>query len=80
MGEFQSGAFKLAIKEKVPALPVMIAGTREAIPKGSWRFTTKISCVIAVLPAIETKDMVPGDFVRLRDTARQELSSFNQNV
>lgn len=74
IGEFQNGAFKLAIKESVPILPILIQGTRDAIPKGSWRFTTKTSCFIKVLPAIETGAYLPGDYNRLRDLARSQLS------
>jgi len=73
MGEFQNGAFKLAIKEKVPILPVLIRGTRDAIPKGSWRFTTKISCLIKVLPAIDTSTYSPADYSRLSNLARAQL-------
>jgi 1-acyl-sn-glycerol-3-phosphate acyltransferase len=65
--DFQNGAFKLAIKEKKPVLPVSIIGTRDAIPKGSWVFNTKVSCKLTVLPAIETKDLPIGDFAVLRD-------------
>jgi len=75
MGEFQNGAFKLAIKEKVPILPILIQGTRDAIPKGSWRFTAKTSCLIKVLPAIDTSPYLSADYSRLRDLTRQQLSS-----
>ncbi len=74
MGAFQNGAFKLAIKEKVPILPVVIEGTKNAIPKGSWRFTTKISCFIRVLAPIDTSGFLPQDFRRLRDLTRAQLS------
>lgn len=74
IGEFQNGAFKLAIKEKVPILPVMLEGTKDAIPKGSWKFTTKISCIVKVLPAIETTGFHAQDFVRLRELTRAKLS------
>ena len=74
MGAFQNGAFKLAIKEKVPILPIMIEGTKNAIPKGSWRFTTKISCVIKVLPSIDTSSFLMHDFARLRELTREQLS------
>jgi 1-acyl-sn-glycerol-3-phosphate acyltransferase len=75
VGEFQNGAFKLAIKEKVPILPILIEGTRDAIPKGSWRFTTKISCLIKVLPPVDTASFLPGDYGRLRDLVRTQLSN-----
>lgn len=75
MGLFQNGAFKLAIKEGVPVLPVKIEGAKDAIPKGSWRFTTKISCFIKVLPPIDTSGFLPRDFARLRDLSWEKLSN-----
>ncbi len=77
IGEFQNGAFKLAIKEKVPILPILIEGTKNAIPKGSWRFTTKISCAIKVFPPIETRGLLSGDFIRLRELIKAQLSCCN---
>ncbi len=74
MDVFQNGAFKLAIKEKVPVLPIAIEGTKDAIPKRSWRFTTKVSCVIRVLAPIDTSGFLPQDFARLRELARARLS------
>ncbi len=73
IGEFQNGAFKLAIKEKKPILPVCIKGTQEAIPKGSWIFNTKLDGVVIVLPAIATDGYGPGDFALLRDTVRSKI-------
>ena len=75
IGAFQNGAFKLAIKEKVPILPIVIQGTKNAIPKGSWLFTTKISCVIRVLAPIDTSGLLAHDFVRLRELTRAQLYS-----
>jgi 1-acyl-sn-glycerol-3-phosphate acyltransferase len=75
MNEFQNGAFKLAIKEKKPVLPISIRGTREAIPKGDWVFKAKVRGVIKVLPPIETKDFSPGDFGKLRDLVYNKLKT-----
>lgn len=69
MQEFQNGAFKLAIKEKRPVLPIAVRGTGDAIPKGTWLFTPQTHCSITVLPPIPTADLGPGDFGRLRDLA-----------
>lgn len=74
IGEFQNGAFKLAIKEKVPILPVLIKGTKNAIPKGSWRFTTKTTCLIKVFPPIETSGLLSSDYIRLRELTKAQLS------
>ncbi|MBU4590654.1 MAG: 1-acyl-sn-glycerol-3-phosphate acyltransferase, partial [Candidatus Omnitrophica bacterium] len=68
MNEFQNGAFKLAIQEKKPILPIVIDGTRDAIPKGSWIFKTKVKGKLTVLPPVETQDLQISDFVLLKDT------------
>ncbi|MDD5155151.1 MAG: lysophospholipid acyltransferase family protein [Candidatus Omnitrophica bacterium] len=73
MGDFRNGAFKLAIKERVPILPVLFEGTGTAIPRGSWIFTTRTCAKLHILPAIETTDYQPADFVKLRDLARSVL-------
>ncbi len=75
IGEFQSGAFKLAIQQKRPILPVVIDGTKDALPKGSWFFKTKVNGTITVLPAIETKNLKPGDFALLRDRVHANLEN-----
>jgi len=73
MGEFKNGAFKLAIKEKRPILPVFIGGTREAIPKGGFLFKTKVQGRLVVLPPIETTGMEIADYATLRDNVRDAL-------
>ncbi len=74
MNVFQNGAFKLAIKEKRPILPIRIQGTRDAIPKGSWVFNAKVLATITVLPAVETGSLDPADFASLRDTVFERIS------
>jgi len=75
MNDFQNGAFKLAIKEKKPVLPICIDGTRDAIPKGSWIFRSNVSVKLTVLPAIETKDLNPADFAILRDMVFSKIAA-----
>ncbi|HQP92225.1 MAG TPA: lysophospholipid acyltransferase family protein [Candidatus Omnitrophota bacterium] len=67
MGVFQNGAFKLAIQENVPILPIILCGTGTAIPKGSWIFNVRTLAKLKILPAIETTGYRPADFVKLRD-------------
>lgn len=77
MGEFQNGAFKLAIREKKPILPIFIGGTREAIPKGGWIFKTKVDGALVVLSPINTSGYQVADYAALRDLVRakfQELA------
>lgn len=75
MNEFQNGAFKLAIKEKKPILPIRLTGTRDAIPKGGRQFATKIYCTLTVLPPIDTSTSGPGDFERLKNEVRSKLEA-----
>lgn len=75
MGDFQNGAFKLAIKEKVPILPISIEGTGDIIPKGTWLFTSKAAGKLKVLPAIDTAGFESADFGRLRDITRAALEA-----
>ncbi len=73
MNEFQNGAFKLAIQEKKPILPIVIDGTREAIPRGSWLFKTKVNGKLTVLPLVETKDLRPDDLAFLKETVYRKM-------
>jgi 1-acyl-sn-glycerol-3-phosphate acyltransferase len=73
MNEFQNGAFKLAIREGKPMLPVFIGGTRDAIPKGGWIFKAKIFVRLVVLPPIDTSTYKAADYASLRDLVRDKL-------
>lgn len=75
MNEFQNGAFKLAIREKKPVLPVFLGGAREAIPKGGWIFKTKVAGRLIVLPPIDTSKYGNADFASLRDLVRGQLQN-----
>lgn len=73
MGEFQNGAFKFAIKEKKPILPICLKGTHAVIPKGSWILRTKVAAKVIVLESIATDGYGPGDFALLRDTVHLKI-------
>jgi 1-acyl-sn-glycerol-3-phosphate acyltransferase len=75
MNVFQNGAFKLAIKERKPILPICIKGTRDAIPKGSWIFKSKVNASLTILPAVETTSFAPQDFAKLRDKVFEQITS-----
>lgn len=75
MRDFQNGAFKLAIKEKKPVLPILIRGTRTAIPKGSWIFKSRVDAKIKILKPMPTENLQAGDFTDLRNRVQDCLSA-----
>lgn len=80
IGEFQNGAFKLAIKEGKAVLPILIGGTREAIPKGGFIFNTKVVGKLEVLPPVDTLNLKIADYAGLRDLVRGQLQSAARGV
>jgi 1-acyl-sn-glycerol-3-phosphate acyltransferase len=73
VGRFNDGAFHLAIKEKVPVLPLAVEGSRACIPKRSLLFGKDADMFLRVLPPIETSGMTLEDTSRLRDSARSQI-------
>lgn len=73
MSDFLNGAFKLAIKEKKDMLPIVISGARDAIPKGSWIFKSKVECVVDVLEPVDISPFAPGDFEKLKELVRGRM-------
>lgn len=79
IAKFQNGAFKLALQEKRPILPIVIKGTSEAIPKGSWIFKTKVFGELTVLAPIATENLQPQDSLFLKDTVHKKMESLIVN-
>jgi len=77
INEFQNGAFKLAIKEGRPLLPIFIGGTREAIPKGGWIFKTQVFGKLVVLSPIDTTKYKAADYAVLRDLVRGRFQALS---
>jgi 1-acyl-sn-glycerol-3-phosphate acyltransferase len=68
--QFTDGAFHLAIKAKVPILPLVIEGSRDCIPKNSWKFGKPSHIFLKVLPPVDTSSMTIQDVSTLRDNIR----------
>ena len=57
---FSDGAFRLAIEENVPVLPIAIDGTHEALPKHSiWFNPTPETIRVQVLDPVDTSGYTP---------------------
>ena len=70
---FATGAFRLAIDENLPILPLAIDGTRDALPKHGWKFGNAITARLRVLPPIPTDGLGPDDADALSDRVRQAI-------
>jgi 1-acyl-sn-glycerol-3-phosphate acyltransferase len=76
---FKDGAFQVAVETGTPILPIVVAGTRHAMAKGSFEFRpARAAC--RVLDPIETAHLTRADVPALRervraiiDDARREL-------
>ncbi|MCX6143545.1 MAG: lysophospholipid acyltransferase family protein, partial [Ignavibacteriales bacterium] len=67
---FTDGAFHLAIRAKVPVLPLAVDGSRNCIPKNSWKFGEPSDIHLKVLPPIDTSSMTLDNVAALRDKVR----------
>jgi 1-acyl-sn-glycerol-3-phosphate acyltransferase len=67
---FKDGAFRLAIDAGVPILPLVVRGTRTALPKHGWRFA-RSDAEVRVLPPVDTTGLRPEDVPALRDRVRE---------
>lgn len=67
---FNDGAFQLAIRNQVPIIPLVLEGSRDCLPKKSWRFGKSREIFLKILPPVPTEGMTPGDAEGLRDTIR----------
>lgn len=66
---FKDGAFRLAIEQGVPVLPIAVAGTRHAMAKGSFQFRRAVACC-RVLPPVDTAGLTIDDVAVLRERVR----------
>lgn len=71
---FKKGAFRLAIEQQLPLLPVTLRGTREILPAKTIRLFPGRAAML-IHPAIETQGMELGQLDELLDLTRQTIAS-----
>ncbi len=69
---FQDGAFRLAVDLGLPILPMAVAGTRHAMPKGSLLFN-RARAEVRVLEPVPTEGLTAADVPELRDRVRARI-------
>jgi 1-acyl-sn-glycerol-3-phosphate acyltransferase len=70
---FTDGAFHLAIRSGKPILPLAIEGSRDCIPKNSWKFGKPSDIFLKVLPVVDTSSLTIDDVSSLRDRVRTSI-------
>jgi 1-acyl-sn-glycerol-3-phosphate acyltransferase len=76
---FKDGAFRLAIETGADVLPIAVSGTRQALPKHSWRFATSRALVTVGTP-ISTRGMTLADVGRLKQLALEQILSLRASL
>ncbi|CAN5785953.1 lysophospholipid acyltransferase family protein [soil metagenome] len=71
---FKDGAFRLAIETETPILPLVVAGTRHCMQKGSGMFN-RANAEVRALEPIPTTGLTPDDVPQLRDRVRDLIAS-----
>lgn len=71
---FRDGAFRIAVELGLPVLPIAVAGTRNAMAKGSFRFN-RARAEARVLEPIETAHLTRDDVPALRDEVRNRIAA-----
>lgn len=71
---FADGAFRLAIREGVPVLPIAIDGTQEALPKHSIWFEPNPETIrVRVLPPVDTSGYEADESRHLQQEVRARI-------
>lgn len=80
---FKDGAFRLAIEQGVPILPLAVHGAAPALRKHDWRFG-RSTAEVRVLEPVETDGMTVDDVDELKATVRAriltELASMGRDL
>lgn len=71
---FKKGAFRLAIEQGLPVLPVTLAGTRDVLPARTLRLFPG-RCAMHIHPPIATAGLTPDDLETLIARTRQAIAS-----
>lgn len=76
---FKDGAFRLAIDEQLPILPLALAGTRTALPKKGF-VMQRADAEVTILEPIDTKGMTTKDVPELRDRVQKMITEARAEI
>lgn len=70
---FNEGAFQLAIREKVPILPLVVEGTGQALPSKTWLWSKTRDIHLRILKPVSVEGWGPKEAAALCNTVRQNI-------
>ena len=70
---FKDGAFRLAIDNKLPILPLAVNGAATALRKHDWRLGRSVA-EVCVLQPVEVEGLTRADIGTLRDQVREMIA------
>jgi 1-acyl-sn-glycerol-3-phosphate acyltransferase len=70
---FSEGPFRLAIREQVSILPLVVEGSANALPRNSWLFGARQDIHLHVLQAVSMAGWGVDQSAALRDHVRQKI-------
>jgi 1-acyl-sn-glycerol-3-phosphate acyltransferase len=74
LGEFKSGSFKLALRSKVPIIPITIDGTYKGLEANNF-FVKPVDIKITIHPVIETADLTRDEAIALPKKVKEIIAS-----
>ena len=69
---FKDGAFRLAVEQRCPVIPITISGMRASLPKHGFVIRETLRCVVRVLEPVHP-DAFGGDMAALREAVRERI-------
>jgi len=70
---FNEGPFRLAIREQIPILPLVVDGSGAALPRNSWIFGKTQDIYLRILEAVSVDGWSIKQVPALRDAVRQKI-------
>jgi 1-acyl-sn-glycerol-3-phosphate acyltransferase len=70
---FNDGPFRLAIRDQVPLLPMVVEGSGSALPRNTWLFGGTSDIYLTVLDPVSVEGLVVDQLGQLRDSVRQKM-------
>jgi 1-acyl-sn-glycerol-3-phosphate acyltransferase len=70
--EFKDGAFRMAIDQNCPIIPIAVSGTAATLPKHGFKVTLRSHCIVRVLPPVSPASF-DMDLGALKDHVRRQM-------